>query len=199
MGTRIYLVYGWGSLRFSRYRSTSGLKRIDLTIPYGHDQHIIKCSLTQGTRIHMVYWWWSQWFSKYLSTSDFKGTGLLCRITTYIPSDANWHKKQEYMVWGWGSQWCLRYWHTSCLRGCVTAMCGHNLHTIRCYTVLDKRNKNIYGLGVSISTSLEIFGHFLFTGGWDHLVLSWPTCHLMLLDTRNKNIYILGVENSTLL
>jgi hypothetical protein len=30
--------------------------------------------------------------------------------------------------------------------------------------LLDTRNKNIYGLGVGISTVFEIFGHFLFRG-----------------------------------
>jgi hypothetical protein len=30
--------------------------------------------------------------------------------------------------------------------------------------LLDTRNKNIYGLGVRISTFFEIFGHFLFKG-----------------------------------
>jgi hypothetical protein len=32
------------------------------------------------------------------------------------------------------------------------------------------RNKNMYGLGVGISTVLEIVGHFLFKGGWGHPV-----------------------------
>jgi hypothetical protein len=42
-------------------------------------------------------------------------------------------------------------------------------------------------LGVGISTVLEIIGHFLFKGGWDHHVQSWLTYHQMF-DTRNKNI-----------
>jgi hypothetical protein len=60
----------------------------------------------------------------------------------------------------------------------------------------DTRYKNIYGLGVVISTVFEIFGHFLFKGK-PRMVI--PTYHLMLLDTRNKNIYSLGVDNSTVL
>jgi hypothetical protein len=45
---------------------------------------------------------------------------------------------------------------------------------------------------VGNSTVSKIFGHFLFKGGWNHPVWSWPSYHLMLLDTRNKNIYSLG-------
>jgi hypothetical protein len=58
---------------------------------------------------------------------------------------------------------------------------------------LDKRNKNIYGLGVGISTVFEVLGHFLFQGGWDHPVWSSPTYHQMSLDTRMKDMYGLGV------
>jgi hypothetical protein len=38
--------------------------------------------------------------------------------------------------------------------------------------LLDTRKKNIYGLWVGISIVFEIFGHFLFKGGWNHPV--WP-------------------------
>jgi hypothetical protein len=38
--------------------------------------------------------------------------------------------------------------------------------------LLDTRNKNIYGLGVGISTLFEIFMHFLFKRGGDHPVWS---------------------------
>jgi hypothetical protein len=69
----------------------------DVTIPFGHDQHTIKCSFRQGTRIYMVYGWGSQRFSIYLSISGFKGTGPLRMAMIYIPSDATWHTKQEYI------------------------------------------------------------------------------------------------------
>jgi hypothetical protein len=59
--------------------------------------------------------------------------------------------------------------------------------------LLDTRNKNIYDLGVGISTVFKIFGHYLYQRGQDHSVWSRPTYHKMLLDTRNKNIYGLGV------
>jgi hypothetical protein len=36
--------------------------------------------------------------------------------------------------------------------------------------LLDTRNKNIYGLRVEMSAVVEIFGQFLFRGGWDHPV-----------------------------
>jgi hypothetical protein len=47
----------------------------DGTIPYCHDQHTIKWSLTQGTRIYVIYGWGSQRFLKYLGTSCLRGTG----------------------------------------------------------------------------------------------------------------------------
>jgi hypothetical protein len=34
----------------------------------------------------------------------------------------------------------------------------------------DTIKKNMYGLGVGISTVFEILGHFLFQWGWDHTV-----------------------------
>ena len=61
----------------------------------------------------------------------------------------------------------------------------------------DTRNQNINGLGVGISTDIEILGHFWFKGGRDHPERSWPTYHQMLPDTRNQNIYGLGVGIST--
>jgi hypothetical protein len=55
---------------------------------------------------------------------------------------------------------------------------------------LDTRNKNIYGLGLGISTVFKIFGYFLFNERWAHPLWSLPTYQLIPLDTRNKNIYI---------
>jgi hypothetical protein len=57
--------------------------------------------------------------------------------------------------------------------------------------LLDTRNKNIYGLGMGISTVFEIFGHFLYQGdrinqvGYDYTI----RCYLTQ-ETRN---YGLGV------
>jgi hypothetical protein len=38
---------------------------------------------------------------------------------------------------------------------------------------LDKRKKNMYGLGVGISRAFEILGHFLSKGGLVHYVHVW--------------------------
>jgi hypothetical protein len=59
----------------------------DMAIPYGHDQHTIKGSLTQGTRIHMVYILGSQRFSIYYNTSSLRVKGPRRMVITYIPSD----------------------------------------------------------------------------------------------------------------
>jgi hypothetical protein len=67
------------------------------------------------------------------------------------------------------------------------------------------RNKNMYGLGVGISTVFEIAEHFLFNGGAEppHMVMTYipsdvpwhdkQEYHQMFLDIRNKNVYSLGV------
>jgi hypothetical protein len=61
--------------------------------------------------------------------------------------------------------------------------------------LLDTRNKNIYSLGVGISTVFEIFWHFLFRGGWDHPY----TPSDVHTQTKNiKNMYYLGVVISTI-
>jgi hypothetical protein len=60
--------------------------------------------------------------------------------------------------------------------------------------LLDTRNKNMYGLGMGISTVFKTFGHFLYQGKQDHSVWSWPTVTYIPSDaTWHKNIYGLGV------
>jgi hypothetical protein len=63
----------------------------------------------------------------------------------------------------------FRYQDTFCLMGDGTTMYGHDL-------LLDTRSKNIYGLGVGISTVFKIFGHILYQGGQDHffMVMTLP-------------------------
>jgi hypothetical protein len=56
----------------------------------------------------------------------------------------------------------------------------------------DTRIKDIYGLGVGISTVFKLFGHFLFKGGQDYL----HTTECSLTHAWNKNMYGLGVRIS---
>jgi hypothetical protein len=53
---------------------------------------------------------------------------------------------------------------------------------------LDTRNKNMYGLGVGISTDFKIFSNFPFQG-----VGLTPGVISLACNTRNENIYGLGV------
>jgi hypothetical protein len=68
-------------------------------------------------------------------------------------------------------------------------MYGHDLLIIRCL-LTQKKNKNVNGLGVGISTVFEIFGHLLYQG--DRIT---PYSQ-MLLNIRNKNICGLVVRIS---
>lgn len=63
------------------------------------------------------------------------------------------------------------------------------------------RNKNIYDLGLGISTVFKIFGHSLFHRTQDFPVGSYMkptrTYHVMPLHTRNKNKYGYRVLTAT--
>jgi hypothetical protein len=141
-------------------------------------------------------------------------------VMTYIPSDATWHKKQEY-IWfrGWdlsafwdimtlpvkgGWDHHVRSWIGLGVRISVlfeiyghflfTGEWDHHVQSWRTYhqKLLDTRNIYIFGLGVAISMVFKIFDHFLYQGGQGHSIWSWPIYHQMLLDKRNKNIWFRG-------
>jgi hypothetical protein len=38
--------------------------------------------------------------------------------------------------------------------------------------LLDISKKNVYGVGVGVSTVFEIFGHYMFNGGQVHPIMS---------------------------
>jgi hypothetical protein len=59
---------------------------------------------------------------------------------------------------------------------------------------LDTRNKNMYGLGVSILTVFMILVHLLLNG---ERITSYGIHYQMLLDTMNKDMYGPGMEIST--
>jgi hypothetical protein len=92
LDTRNKNIYGIG-MRISTVIEISEhlLFKVDGTIPYGHDQHTIKCPLTKGKRINIYG------LGVGISTVfdifehlQFKGTGPLHMVMTYmyIPSDA---------------------------------------------------------------------------------------------------------------
>jgi hypothetical protein len=60
--------------------------------------------------------------------------------------------------------------------------------------LLDKRNKNKYGVGVRISTVTPYTSTLSVSGRWVHHLQSSFTYPQILLDTRNKNINGLGVD-----
>jgi hypothetical protein len=93
-GKRIYMVYGLGSQWFSRYWSTlrgrGPFRMVMISIPSNAPCH----------KEHKE--WRSQQFLRYWDTSCLWGMGPRCTFMTYIPSDATWHKKQEYIWFGVG-------------------------------------------------------------------------------------------------
>jgi hypothetical protein len=114
-GTNMYMVYGWGSQRFSRYWSTSGLRGMQpfrmvmISIPSNapwHKEQKYIWSMGGISTVSNIFE--HLWFQGYGTTPyDHDLPNIRCYLSQdqeniifidFTPSSATWHKKQEY-IW----------------------------------------------------------------------------------------------------
>jgi hypothetical protein len=130
---------GWNLNNFRDICCTSCIKGYSTTL-YGHELHTLRCCLTEETRMDMVWGWGPQWFwdNRSGTRPAWGRMRLPCTVMTYIPSDATWHKKQEY-VWFRGEDLSSfrNKMGTSCLRGKGTTPYDHVLVKVTLICVIN--------------------------------------------------------------